>query len=289
MNSKNNQEVNMSKKYSSEVEVARSYYNSKDADNFYYMVWGGEDLHLGIYKHEDEDIYTASRRTIDRMASKAKKIDENTRIIDLGGGFAGSARHLAKKYGCKVSVLNLSEAENERGREMNKEQGLENLIEVIDGSFDDIPYEDETFDIVWSEDAILHSDARDKVVSEAARVLKPGGELIFTDPMQTDDCNEKELQPIYERINLSSLGSPSFYRKEAQKHGLVEKEFEEMPDQLSLHYYRVLQETEKSEPKLEGYVSREYIENMKKGLRNWVNGGKEGQLTWGIFHFAKEA
>jgi sarcosine/dimethylglycine N-methyltransferase len=223
------------------------------------------------------------------MASKAKKIDENTRIIDLGGGFAGSARHLARKYGCKVAVLNLSEAENERGREMNKEQGLDHLIEVIDGSFDDIPYEDETFDIVWSEDAILHSDARDQVVREAARVLKPGGEFIFTDPMQTDDCNEKELKPIYDRINLSSLGSPSFYREETKKHGLVENEFEEMPDQLTLHYYRVLQETEKSEPKLEGHVSREYIENMKKGLRNWVNGGREGQLTWGIFHFTKEA
>jgi len=279
----------MSKKYSSEVEVARSYYNSKDADNFYYMVWGGEDLHLGIYKDENEDIYTASRRTIDRMASKAKKIDENTRIIDLGGGFAGSARHLAKKYGCRVAVLNLSEAENERGRKMNKEQGLDHLIEVVDGSFDDIPYDDETFDIVWSEDAILHSDSRDKVVRETARVLKPGGEFIFTDPMQTDDCDEKELKPIYDRINLSSLGSPSFYRQETQKHGLVEKEFEEMPDQLTLHYYRVLQETEQSEPKLDGYVSQEYIENMKKGLRNWVNGGREGQLTWGIFHFVKEA
>ncbi|HKL38110.1 MAG TPA: methyltransferase domain-containing protein [Bacteroidales bacterium] len=279
----------MSKQYSSEVEVARSYYNSKDADNFYYMVWGGEDLHLGIYEHENEDIYTASRRTIDRMASKAKKIDQNTRIIDLGGGFAGSARHLARKYGCKVAVLNLSEAENERGRQMNKEQGLDHLIEVIDGSFDDIPYDDETFDIVWSEDAILHSNARDKVMSEAARVLIPDGELIFTDPMQTDDCNEEVLEPIYDRINLSSLGSPSFYRKEAKKNGLKEKGFEEMPDQLTLHYYRVLRETEKSEPKLEGYVSKEYIENMKKGLRHWVNGGKEGHLTWGIFHFAKEA
>src|SRR6056297_1163651 len=244
------------KKYSKEVEVAREYYNSTDADNFYYRIWGGEDLHLGIYDYPEEDIYTASRRTIDRMASYADKIDENTKIIDLGGGFAGSARHLAKKYGCQVVVVNLSEAENERGRKMNKEQGLDHLIEVVDGSFDEIPYEDNTFDIVWSEDAILHSDARDRVIRESTRVLKPGGEFIFTDPMQTDDCNEQVLTPIYERINLSSLGSPSFYREACKKYGLKEESFEEMAEHLALHYYRVLQETEKSEPKLDGYVSQ---------------------------------
>ncbi len=275
------------KKYSDEVQVARSYYNSDDAHNFYYRIWGGEDLHLGIYKTEDEDIYTASRRTIDTMASLAKKIDKNTKVIDLGGGFSGSARHLAKKYGCQVTVLNLSETENNRARQMNKEQGLDDLIDVIDGSFDTIPFDDETFDIVWSEDAILHSDNRTKVINEAARVLKPGGELIFTDPMQSDNCDESVLGPIYERINLSSLGSPAFYKEAAKNAGLTEVEFIDLQEQLPLHYYRVLQETENNMDKIEGYVSEAYIENMKKGLNHWVKGGQEGNLTWGIFHFRK--
>jgi sarcosine/dimethylglycine N-methyltransferase len=274
-------------KYSSEVETAREYYNSQDAHNFYYTIWGGEDLHLGIYETEDEDIYTASRRTIDTMAGYADKLDEHTKVIDLGGGFSGSARHLAKKYGCHVTVLNLSETENERGRKMNREQGLDHLIDVIDGSFDEIPFPDETFDVVWSEDAILHSDNRKKVIQEAARVLKPGGDLIFTDPMQTDDCNEAVLQPIYDRINLSSLGSPWFYRETCRNAGLKEQAFKEMPEHLINHYARVHDETEQNENKLEGKVSREYIDNMKKGLKNWVKGGKEGNLTWGIFHFKK--
>jgi len=273
------------KKYSEEVEVARSYYNSTDADNFYYRIWGGEDLHLGIYNHPDEDIYTASRRTIDRMAGYADKIDENTRIIDLGGGFGGSARHLAKKFGCKVVVINLSEAENERGRKMNKDQGLDHLIDIIDGSFDDVPYDDNSFDIVWSEDAILHSDDREQVMNETKRVLKPGGDLIFTDPMQTDNCNKSVLQPVYDRINLSSLGSPKFYRETCKKLGMEEKAFEEMPENLINHYARVLKATEENEDKLDGYVSQEYINNMKTGLRHWVQGGKDGNLTWGIFHF----
>ncbi|MCF8302608.1 MAG: methyltransferase domain-containing protein [Bacteroidales bacterium] len=279
--------MNMSYKYSTEVEKARSYYNSKDADNFYYRVWGGEDLHIGLYKSEDEDIYTASRRTNDRMAHFAQKIDENTKIVDLGGGFGGTARRLAERFGCHVTVINLSEAENERGRQKNREQGLDHLIDIIDGSYDEIPYPDETFDIAWSQDAILHSDNRKKVIEETARVLKPGGDFILSDPMQADNCNESVLQPIYDRINLSSLGSPQFYRKICEKVGLEEQAFEEMPHQLANHYSRVREETIKKEDYLKNYISNEYIEKMKNGLVHWVRGGKEGNLTWGIFHFKK--
>jgi sarcosine/dimethylglycine N-methyltransferase len=286
-NPQNHQIIMSTKNYSDVVETARSYYNSKDADNFYFRIWGGEDLHLGIYDSKDDDIFTASRRSVEKMANHASKIDENTKIIDLGGGFAGSARFLAKKYGCHVTVLNLSEAENERGRKMNKEQGLDHLIDVVDGSFEDIPFDDNTFDIVWSQDAILHSGNREKVVEEAARVLKHGGEMIFTDPMQTGDCDKETLKPVYKRINLSSLGSPEFYKNAFNKNNMKLVSFTEMPEHLVNHYSKVLKDTEKNEDWLTEYVSEEYISNMKTGLKHWINRGKEGNLTWGIFHFRK--
>lgn len=276
------------KKYSEEVETARKYYNSKDAQNFYSRIWGGEDLHLGIYDSLDDDIFSASRRTIDEMIKYAEKIDENTKIIDLGGGFAGSARYLAQKFGCYVAMLNLSEVENEYGRKLNKEQGLDDKIDVIDGSFENVPYDDNTFDIVWSQDAFLHSGDQEKAIQEAARVLKKDGEMIFTDPMQTENCDKKVLQPIYDRLQLASLGSPEFYKEKAKKYGLKSIDFLEMPHQLSNHYAKVLRETEEKRNRIEGYVSEEYITNMKKGLQHWVDGGKNGNLTWGIFHFKKE-
>jgi sarcosine/dimethylglycine N-methyltransferase len=275
------------KKYSDVVDTARDYYNSPDADNFYYYVWGGEDLHLGIYESEDDTIFTASKHTIDKMAELAGKIDKNTRIIDLGGGFSGTARHLAGKFACHVTVLNLSEAENKRGREMNREQGLDHLIEVIDGSFEDIPCQDESFDIVWSQDAILHSGNRKKVLEEANRVLKKGGQVVFSDPMQTDNCDTSVLQPVYDRIKLASLGSPSFYIESFKSLGLKLITFNEMTNQLVNSYSKVLSETEKKRDFLKGKVSDNYIENMKNGLNHWVKGGKEGNLTWGIFVFKK--
>ncbi len=274
------------KKYSKDAETAREYYNSKDAYNFYYHVWGGEDEHLGIYISPDDDIFTASRRTIREMSALAD-IDENTRIIDLGGGFAGSARYLAKKFGCHVTVLNISEAENERGRKMNKDQGLDHLIDIVDGNFENIPFDNESFDIVWSQDAILHSSYRGKVIEEAVRVLKPGGDLIFTDPMQTGNCDEKELEPVYRRLNLSSLGSPEFYEKACREQGLQKLRFIDLQYHLVKHYSTVLELTREKEESLKKDVSGEYLSNMKTGLGHWIDGGKKGNLTWGIFHFNK--
>ena len=36
--------------------TARDYYDSEDADNFYSIVWGGEDIHVGLYETPDEEI-----------------------------------------------------------------------------------------------------------------------------------------------------------------------------------------------------------------------------------------
>lgn len=270
------------------VDAAKQYYDSTDADNFYHTVWGGEDLHLGIYETPDEPIFDASRRTVARMASKLKNLTKDAKVIDVGAGFGGSARYIAKTYGCQVVALNLSEAENERDRQKNKEQGLDHLVTVVDGNFENLPYENQSFDIVWCQDSFLHSADRGKVIEEVARVLKPGGEFIFTDPMQADDAPEDKLQPIYDRINLSSMGSPSFYRQKAKQCGLSEVEFEELTPQLTHHYARVREEMHKKHDALKANnVSDDYIQRMDKGLQHWVEGGKNGWLVWGIFHFRK--
>ncbi|MEJ2124820.1 MAG: methyltransferase domain-containing protein [Alphaproteobacteria bacterium] len=277
----------MSDSYSEVVQTARDYYNSEDADNFYFHIWGGEDIHIGLYNNDSEEIATASRRTVEVIADRLSGIDSNSHILDIGAGYGGAARYLARRFGCKVTALNLSEAENERNRQKNEEAGLSSLINVVDGSFEAIPAGDASFDAVWSQDAILHSGHRDTVVAEVARVLKPGGSFIFTDIMQADDADPAALQPVYDRIHLSSLGSLSFYRAEAAKNGMTEVGFEPMTHQLIRHYTRVGEELERQRGSLEGHVSDGYIERMLLGLRAWVQAGKQNQLQWGIAHFKK--
>ena len=278
----------MSKYDDEAINTARDYYNSEDADNFYFHVWGGEDLHVGIYKNDHESIFDASRRTVERMAERLETLSKDSKVLDIGGGYGGSMRHLARTVGCHCTVLNLSEVENERDRAMNKEQGLDALMEVVDGAFEQLAFPDNSFDVVWSQDAILHSAEREKVLTEVARVLKPGGEFVMTDPMAADSCPEGVLDPILERIHLSSLGTPDFYIRTAEKLGMKDCGFENHSDQLPRHYARVRAELTRMAPELKGKVSDAYIERMKTGLTNWVNGGNNGYLAWGIFLFRKQ-
>lgn len=277
----------MSTSYSEVVETARRYYNSEDADNFYFHIWGGEDIHIGIYEHDDEDIAAASRRTVQQMAGLLHGLGPAVRVLDVGSGYGGAARYLATTYGCMVTALNLSEAENVRSRALNAAQGLVHLIEVVDGSFEDIPFDDSQFDAVWSQDAILHSGRRERVVAEVARVLKPGGHFVFTDPMQADNCPPGVLQPVLDRIHLDSLGSFAFYKEVAARNDLAAVELVGMTGQLVRHYSRVGTELGRRCAELQGKVSEDYIDRMLKGLGHWVDAGKNGYLSWGILHFQK--
>lgn len=178
------------------VDKAQDYYNSTPADEFYFKIWGGEHIHVGIYNHEKESIKDASPRIVELMASKLDLTPE-TKLLDLGSGYGGAARYLAKKHGCQITCLNLSETQNERNMFFNKKHGLDHLITVTNGNFEEIPFPENSYEVVWSQDAIVHSADREKVLSEVDRILKKNGDFIFTDLMQTYDCPKSILEPVY--------------------------------------------------------------------------------------------
>ncbi|MAN80780.1 MAG: SAM-dependent methyltransferase [Rhodospirillaceae bacterium] len=269
------------------VRKAEEYYDSSEADAFYKNVWGGEDIHIGIYSTPDEAIAQASRRTVETMALQVPDLGQKTRVIDLGSGYGGSARYLAGNYGCHVTCLNLSETQNDLNREKNAETNLNALIDVVHGSFEDIPAEDGSVDLVWSQDAILHSGDRPRVLDEISRVLAPGGHVIFTDPMQADDVPDGVLQPILDRIHLSSLGSFAFYRAEFAKRGFSEVQLAPMLGQLRTHYSRVGEELKSRYDEIVRLSGKPYVDNMLRGLEHWVEGADKGYLAWGILHFKK--
>lgn len=274
--------------YSPTVDTARVYYNSSDADRFYAAIWGGEDIHIGLYQSDNDSIFEASRRTVKKMAGYVENLNAESRVLDIGSGYGGSARFLVKQYGCQVGCLNLSEVQNQRNRTMNQKEGISLAINVVDGSFEDIPMPDHSVDVVWSQDAILHSGNREKVFQEVYRVLAKGGQFIFTDPMKREDCPPDVLQPILDRIHLDSLGAIDYYRKLATRIGFKEIRVEDLSANLTAHYGRVLQELVAQRHALIRVCTEEYLANMKIGLQHWVDAGKSGHLSWGILQFRKD-
>jgi cyclopropane fatty-acyl-phospholipid synthase-like methyltransferase len=272
---------------SDSVARAEVYYDSSEADAFYKTIWGGEDIHIGIYDPPDEAIAQASRRTVEIMANRLDGMAADARILDLGAGYGGSGRYLAGRFGCRVTCLNLSETQNALNRKLTAEAGLEDLVEVVHGDFEALPDADDTYDFIWSQDAILHSGNRSRVLNEIKRVLKIGGDLVFTDPMQSDDCPDGVLQPILDRIQLSTLGSFAFYREELARRDFEEVSVEDLTHQLRNHYYRVGQELRRNYDEAVALSGRTYVDNMLNGLQHWVDGADQGHLAWGIMHFRR--
>lgn len=268
------------------VDKAEEYYNSTPADEFYFKIWGGDHIHVGIYNHSKESIKDASPRIVQMMASKLN-LNSNTKLLDLGSGYGGAARYLAKKFGVQVTCLNLSETQNERNRGLNKKHDLDNLITVIEGNFEDIPFPENSFDIVWSQDAIVHSANRELVVQEVVRVLNGSGEFIFTDLMQTFDCPKSILKPVLDRIHLDSLGSFGFYVEQARKLGVKKTEVQNLSEHLTTHYQRVMEETQDRYTEMVETCGKDYINKMIQGLKHWVEAGKNDHLSWGIVHMNK--
>ena len=267
------------------VKIAETYYDSREADQFYLNIWGGEDIHVGIYPEAGGSIIEASRKTVETMAGKLQGLGADTRVLDIGAGYGGSARYLAKAFGCRVSCLNISETQNQRNRQLCEEQGLADKVSVLHGNFEALPFEAGSFDVVWCQDSLLHSGNRGLVLQEVKRVLKPGGQWIFTDPMQADDCPRGVLEPVLSRIHLSTMGSFGFYDKAHAELGFEKVSIDDLSEQLPRHYGRVRKDLESRYDEIIKVSSKDYVDRMIQGLGHWVEAGKKGYLSWGILHF----
>jgi ubiquinone/menaquinone biosynthesis C-methylase UbiE len=99
------------------------------------------------------------------------------RVLDVGSGLGGPSRYLAWRYGCRVSGVDLT-AEFVRIAEMlTKLTGLTGKVDYRQGNALDLPFEDMSFDVMWSQNAAMNIADRDRLYREMWRVLKPGGKL----------------------------------------------------------------------------------------------------------------
>ncbi|MBO9998594.1 MAG: methyltransferase domain-containing protein [Cyanobacteria bacterium SID2] len=266
------------------VDRAREYYDSENMLNFHDLIYG-EHIHIGIYQTGCESISEANLQTLETIEGLLKLHPEH-KLVDLGSGYGGAARYIVKRAGCHVDCLNLSTAQNKINRQLNQAQGLDTFIQVFDGSFQNIPFPDRTYDIALSQDALLYSDDRVRVFQEVFRVLQPSGQFLLTDVMLKNDCPLKLQAKTQEIVGLK-LASVESYREVAREVGFNTLQIVEMPQQVTRQYQKTLDSLESNFDKLLQCCKRDFLEYQRRRLTNWIEIGKLDYLNWGILHFQK--
>ena len=93
------------------------------------------------------------------------------RVLDVGSGLGGPSRYLAWHYGCRVSGVDLT-AEFVRIAEMlTRLTRLTDKADFRHGNALELPFEDMSFDVVWSQNAAMNIADRDRLYREMRRVL----------------------------------------------------------------------------------------------------------------------
>jgi SAM-dependent methyltransferase len=108
----------------------------------------------------------------------------NSSVLEVGCGSGGYALHLAETVGCRLVGLDINALGVCNANQLALARGLasEARFEQCDAS-KNLPFDDDTFDAVFSNDVLCHLPGRPKVLGEMFRILKPGGRMLFSDAL----------------------------------------------------------------------------------------------------------
>ena len=106
-------------------------------------------------------------------------------VLDVAAGPGTSALHLAKNFGCRVTGIDLSQANISAARAAAETQGLSQLVQFELADAERLPFSDAVFDAIVCECAFCTFPGKNIAAAEFARVLKVGGGVGISDLTRT--------------------------------------------------------------------------------------------------------
>jgi SAM-dependent methyltransferase len=155
-------------------------------------------------------LYTTRRGKFAVWGEALRELTGEEKVLDLGCG-RGAVLLLAAKrldHGTATGLDLWRRRSSEAVTQANAEaEGVADLVELTTGDMRELPFDDESYDVVVSSLAVHHiskADGRAAAIREAHRVLRPGGLLLIAD---------HEHVPAYETV-LRGLGVVDVHRRD---------------------------------------------------------------------------
>jgi SAM-dependent methyltransferase len=142
----------------------------------------GKDVHrLSPEELAPIDQFHIRGRAATLELARAAQIDATKRVLDVGSGVGGTSRCLAKEFGCRVTGIDLTAEYCRAAAMLSAKTGLAHLVDFRQGDATELPFDDQTFDVVWTEHVAMNIRDKTRLYKEMHRVLKSGGTLAIYD------------------------------------------------------------------------------------------------------------
>lgn len=160
--------------------------------NFHFQTDGYlSEASAELYDHQVDILFSgaagAMRRLVIPPLQRHLKSVERGQILELGCGPGSSTSYLAMAFpNVKITAIDLSSPYIKTAQRKLKNYPK---VDALQADATDLPFKEKSFDAVVSV-YLLHElpeEVRIKVISEARRVLKPGGLLVLADSIQYND------------------------------------------------------------------------------------------------------
>lgn len=162
---------------------------------YYRSLWG-EHLHHGYWIRGDESKEGAQLQLTEHLA-KLANVQEGSTVLDIGCGLGASSLYLARKYKARATGITISQVQVEMARKAAAAAQLDAQFLLMDAEALDFS---QPFDLLWSIESISHYGDRRRFFADAARFLKPGGTLAFTDWFKRAGLSAAQTRKFIEPI-----------------------------------------------------------------------------------------
>ena len=135
--------------------------------------------YVGITKH------IGGREATDELLALCQ-IENAHEVLNVGCGIGISCAYIAKKHGCRVVGVDISEKMIEWSRKRAHEERVEDKVEFWVADILDLPFEADRFDAVIVESVIAFVDDKTRAIRECRRVTRPGGYVALNESFFTE-------------------------------------------------------------------------------------------------------